>query len=61
MGLHQRGPTQPVGPRRPRRCAFPFAWRTTYRRCPTWGGCDRAWDSGVSYEQEDWRGGTWKV
>lgn len=24
-------------------------------------GCDRAWDPSVSYVQEDWRGGTWRV
>ncbi|KAF5106044.1 hypothetical protein DV453_004274 [Geotrichum candidum] len=28
---------------------------------PYVAGRDRAWDSGVSYEQEDWRGGTWQV
>ncbi|KAF5093921.1 hypothetical protein D0Z00_003792 [Geotrichum galactomycetum] len=28
---------------------------------PYVAGRDRAWDSGVSYEKEDWRGGTWRV
>jgi tyrosyl-DNA phosphodiesterase-1 len=28
---------------------------------PYVAGRDRAWDSSVSYEKEDWRGGTWRV